>query len=147
MDPVYVDVFLPAHNPSLIGPVVRYGPNRLLVNSSDGLHGMREGQPASRNVTNFLDIYGHCKNVRKSKAYLPMVPEEGAWCTLTCIDKSMHRCKRRLITQGLSDDALKAFEPSLLSHLDIFCRKLGGDLFQHNGTWTEPRNMNDYGML
>ncbi len=147
MDPVYVNVLLPAHNPSLIGPVVRYGPNRLLVNSSNGLHGIREEQPTGRIVANFLDIYGHRKNVRKAKAYLPMVPEEGGRCTLTCIDKSMHRNKRRLLAQGLSDDALKAFEPSLQSHLDIFCHKLGGDLFEHNDSWTEPRNMNNYSIL
>ena len=97
-------------------------------------------------MTNTPDIHGHGKNVQKSKAYLPMVSEEGGWCTLTCIDKSMHRYKRRLITPGFSDDALKAFEPSLLSHLDTVCRKLGDGCSSGSGTWTEPRNMNDYGI-
>lgn len=138
--------YCPLTTSSLIGPFVRYGPNRLLVNSSNGLHGMQQEEPASRIITDLLDIYGHGQNFQKSKAYLPMVPEEGGWCTLTCIDKSMHRYKRRLITQGLSDDALKAFEPSLLAHIDIFCHKLGEGGLRRNGQWTEPRNMNDYGM-
>ncbi len=74
-----------------------------------------------------------------------MVPEEDSWCTLTCINKSKHRQMRRLITQGLSDDALNTFEPSLLANLDIFCHKLGQHGRENSGSWTEARNMNDYG--
>ena len=94
--------------------------------------------------TNFTDIYGHRKNVQKSKAYLPMVPEGDGWCTLTCIDKSRHHQKRRLITQGLSDQALKQFEPALLANIRTFCDKLGEGGPRNIDSWTDARNMNDY---
>lgn len=56
-----------------------------------------------------LDIYGYNKNVRKSKSYLPMVPEKGAWSTLTMIDKRKHRQRRKVISKTLSDEGLREF--------------------------------------
>lgn len=61
-----------------------------------------------------LDIYGPSKNVKKSKGYLPILPAPGALSVHTSIDKEMHRRKPKVISHGLGDDALKAFEPKLL---------------------------------
>jgi len=38
--PMYISILLLAYTFSLPGKFVRYGPNRLLVNSSNGLHGI-----------------------------------------------------------------------------------------------------------
>ena len=88
----------------------------------------------------FLDIYGHLKNVKKAKAYLPMVPGREGWSTLTCIDKGMHRHRRRLISQGLSDDSLRIFEPALYGYLDTFCAKLGSGAVDWDH-WTQAKNV------
>lgn len=74
------------------------------------------------------DIYGFSKNVKKSKAYLPMVPNQKSWCTLTTINKDAHRIKRKIVSQSLSDHALKEFEPALHKHIDNFCHKLGKEI-------------------
>ena len=59
------------------------------------------------------------------------------------IDKSVHKRKRRVIGQGLSDQCMRSFEPTILSHVDIFVRKLmtssNGD--ELNNNWSKPVNM------
>lgn len=90
-----------------------------------------------------LDIYGPSKNVKKSKGYLPILPAPGAFSVHTSMDKEMHRRKRKVISQGLGDDAVKAFEPEFLVHLRIFCDKLAGDKQNDDGNWTLPINMTD----
>ena len=82
---------------------------------------------------------GYKKNVVKSKSYLPMVPEEGAWSTLTIIDKQRYQQRRRVISRALSDSALRAFEPAMLEHMDIFLEQLRGPV-DANG-WSSPRDM------
>ncbi|KAG6986541.1 hypothetical protein G7Y79_00078g099950 [Physcia stellaris] len=90
------------------GDVIRFGPNRLLFNTDAGLH----------------DIYGQSRNVKKAKGYHAILPAPGAFSVHTAIDKDMHRHKRKVLAQGLSDDALKKFEPTLLACLSKFCEKL-----------------------
>ncbi|OCK81164.1 cytochrome P450 [Lepidopterella palustris CBS 459.81] len=109
------------------GDIVRFGPNRLLFNSSQGLH----------------DIY-HSKHVKKSKGYLAIIPAPGAYSVHTSIDKAMHRHKRRVLTQGLSDDVLRKFEPTLMNHIHLYIQRL----MEGHGTtaegWTPPKNMTPY---
>jgi len=108
------------------GPTVRYGPNRILVNTAKGLH----------------DIYGYGKNIKKSKGYLPILPAPGAWSVHTSIDKAMHGHKRRVISQGLSDDCIKAFEPAFLVHLRRFMNKIAPEATGvYDGSWSKPINM------
>lgn len=56
----------------------------------------------------------------------------------------MHRRKRRVLAQGLSEDALQKFEPTLLSCLASFCDKLAEDQSPSDGGWTVPKNMTDW---
>ncbi|KAL6808086.1 cytochrome P450 [Trichoderma afarasin] len=108
------------------GTFVRYGPNRILVNSERGLH----------------DIYGYRKNIQKSKGYLPILPAPGAWSVHTAIDKGMHGHKRRVISQGLSDECIKSFEATYLVHLRRFMNKiLGENTVVDSEGWTEAINM------
>ena len=68
-----------------------------------------------------------------------MVPGRKAWNTLTCVDKGMHRHRRKLVSQGLCDDSLRSFEPALPYYIDIFCGKLDVGAVNHSG-WTEPKD-------
>lgn len=114
------------------GKFVRYGPNKLLVNTPRGTQ----------------DIYGFSKNVKKAKAYLPMVPEDGAWSSITMIDKKLHRNRRKTASIVLSDEAMKEFEPMVKRQLDLFCSRLsaGSDSLSSNA-WSNPINISDEGEL
>ena len=85
------------------------------------------------------DIYGHSKNMQKSKAYLPMVPDGIGWSTLTTIDKEQHRFKRRLLSSGLGENTLQGFQSVMLQYIDDFCEKLGAESTVERDS--SPRNM------
>ena len=89
----------------------------------------------------YPDIYGHSRNVKKSKAYLPIVYATGGFSILTSIEKDVHRNKRRLMSRWFSDDALDAFVPVMLSQIRIFCDKLLAGAATDG--WTEPKDMRD----
>ena len=68
-----------------------------------------------------------------------MAPTPGAYNIFTAIDKSIHRHKRRVISQGFSDQCLRTFEPMILNEIDIFVGK-----FLHSQTdqeWSTPTDM------
>ncbi|KAF9890442.1 hypothetical protein FE257_005847 [Aspergillus nanangensis] len=109
-----------------VGDFVRYGPNALLVNTANGLH----------------DVYGHGKPFRKSQRYAAMVHQ--AANTLTAIDKTKHGKKRRVISQGFSDAALKTHESVILEQIKHLCTQFkegnkGQELAP--GTWSPPKNV------
>lgn len=85
------------------GAIVRYGPNRILVND---VQGMKE-------------IYGYSANFVKGKAYetLRITPVASVFNTT---DKNAHRRKRRLVAQGFSEAALRESEGCVLKHVDRF---------------------------
>jgi hypothetical protein len=60
----------------------------------------------------------------------------------TAIDKGMHGHKRRVISQGLSDECIKSFEATYLVHLRRFMNKiLGENTVVDSEGWTEAINM------
>jgi cytochrome P450 len=65
------------------------------------------------------DIYGMKKNVKKSKEYAGMVHQ--APNTLTLIDKVEHGRRRRVISQGLSTQMIRSYEPKILKHAQKMC--------------------------
>ena len=68
-----------------------------------------------------------------------MVPEEGAWTTMTSVHHERIRHKRRLVSSMVSNDALRAFGPRETLYLDTFCSTIGGEAGA-NG-WSSPKNM------
>ena len=75
-----------------------------------------------------------------------MVPAPGAFNIFTAVDKDIHRFKRKVLSQGFSDQAIRTFEPTLLHHIDLFVKSL---LESRNGSdnkdeWSVPLNMTDY---
>ncbi|KAH8723182.1 benzoate 4-monooxygenase cytochrome P450 [Phaeosphaeriaceae sp. PMI808] len=104
------------------GDFVRYGPDRILVNTVSGMK----------------DIYGPGKNVVKSKAYNAMVHRTPS--VLTIRDRKEHSARRRLIGQGMGDAAMRAHEPTIMTHVDNLCDQLAPS----DGTWSEPQNMAEW---
>ncbi|KAA8650160.1 cytochrome P450 [Aspergillus tanneri] len=108
------------------GDFVRYGPNSLMVNTANGLQ----------------DIYGHGKSFKKSQIYAAMVHR--APNTLTVIDKKKHGKKRRVISQGFSDAALRNHEVTILEQIRHLCTQLGGGENGQEvpvGAWSPPKDM------
>ena len=70
---------------------------------------------------------------------MAMVPEEGAWTTMTSVHPERIRHKRKLVSTMISNDALRAFGPRETMYLDTFCSIVGGKA-DANG-WSSPRNM------
>ncbi|MCJ1385613.1 hypothetical protein MMC17_008736 [Xylographa soralifera] len=90
------------------GSIVRFGPNRLAVNSITGLQA----------------IYGTKANVQKSYWYHAFTHVFGSESTQTTIDPKLHGIKRRIISQALSEHAIRAMEPHILKNVRLFCEKL-----------------------
>ena len=88
------------------------------------------------------DIY-LSKEVEKSRAYSHLVPKGGAHSILTVINKHVHKQRRKVLMQGFSDQALRAFEPTILSHVDIFVANLWGLPINEksDGGWSAPVDM------
>ncbi|KAJ0347408.1 hypothetical protein KNSL1_006460 [Colletotrichum chrysophilum] len=99
----YPDVI---RNTELEGPVVRYSPSRLLINSS----------------TAAREISSHGANVIKSKAYQALV--HSAPNTLTIRNREDHARRRRILSLAFSDAQLRAYEAILLRHIDTLCLNL-----------------------
>jgi len=101
-------------------------------------------------VTNLgiQDIYAYSKNFQKSKVYNAMVHR--APNTLTLIDKKGHGRKRRIISQGFSDSALRGYEPVIMNHVEKLCTQLSNasqvsgkefDSLPGTGNWSSAQNM------
>ena len=113
------------------GKVVRYSPDKISINSNVALS----------------DIYGYKSNVRKAQFYSAFPASKGAWSTHSAIDKALHARKRRVLSQGFSDAALRGLQPHILSVLRTFTEAIG-DFRSRNvsnekkeQTWSTPKNM------
>ncbi|KAF2702911.1 cytochrome P450 [Pleomassaria siparia CBS 279.74] len=109
------------------GDFVRYGPNRVLVNSSVGQK----------------DIYKSGKNLHKSTAYMSLVHRTPN--TFTLSDKKEHSWKRRILTQGFSDSNMRAFEPVILADIAKLQRcMIEKERNESVQGWSLPVNMADW---
>ncbi|KAL9074807.1 MAG: hypothetical protein Q9157_004239 [Trypethelium eluteriae] len=88
------------------------------------------------------EIY-NSKQVQKSKGYETMLPAPGTYNTHTCIDKALHKRKRKVISQAFSEQAMRAFEPTIIDCVDIFLEKLeqSEDGSRCGGEWSHPTNI------
>jgi cytochrome P450 len=132
-------------NDQNIGSIVRFGPNKLSISSVSAMQGKylpAPFAPRGASVLNlFTEIY-HSKLIQKSQVFETITPAPGAFSTFTAIDKETHRRKRKVFSQAFSDQAIKAFEPTILCLVDIFISQLARAI--PHGTverWTEPLNM------
>jgi cytochrome P450 len=113
------------------GDFVRYGPNKLLVNTARGVQ----------------DIYGHKNNVKKAQYYSPfhkgLVPS-----ALSAYDKDDHAPRRKILNPSFSETALKQYDATITKHADIFIDKVaendgssGSRSMTSNSAWTVERDM------
>ncbi|KAL3422894.1 cytochrome p450 family protein [Phlyctema vagabunda] len=122
------------------GPVFRYGPSSLSINSNTALK----------------TIYGHRANVKKSQFYSVFPPTKDTFNTHSSIDKASHARKRRVLSHAFSDTAIKAMENHILGNVRTFCTQLGRRSFPKGktnesiekysspGQWSIPQNMADW---
>ncbi|KAK4211987.1 cytochrome P450 [Rhypophila decipiens] len=88
------------------GPVIRLGPNALVFNTATALR----------------DIYQNDR-IRKSPNY-QLVVKNNVYSVFHAIDPEIHRQKRRMIGQVISDRAMRSFEPVMAPEIDIFLKHI-----------------------
>ena len=116
------------------GPVVRFGPNSISINSNTALK----------------TIYGHKSNVKKSKFYSVFPPTKDTFNTHSSIDKAAHARKRRVLSHAFSDGAIKSMEKYVLANVRTFCSALGSsskslsEKGESKELWSAPQNMSDW---
>ncbi|KAI1159191.1 cytochrome P450 [Nemania serpens] len=89
------------------GSVVRIAPDRLVFNT----------------VTALREIYQNDRLV-KSEAYRAAQHRPGIFNIFTVVDRALHRSKRKLIGQVVSEQSMRAFEPILLQEIETFIKHL-----------------------
>lgn len=118
----------------LVGPVVRFGPNSLSINTNTALK----------------TIYGHRSNVKKSQFYSVFPPTKDTFNTHSSIDKAHHARKRRVLSHAFSDAAIKSMEKYVLGNVRSFCSALSpastskGENGVGKGQWGVAQNMSDW---
>ena len=84
------------------------------------------------------------KNVQKSKGYVAIRAAQGVSNTHTCVDKVEHRRKRKAVSQGFSEQAIRAFEPTMARHVNNLLAQIASwPRSSAQGGWTEPVNMTE----
>ena len=114
----------------LLGDVVRYGPNRISINTAAGLR----------------EIYGFKANTQKSSSFYNVFAHFfHSDSTLTIVDRAVHGRKRRVMSQALSAPMVKAMEDHILKHVNIFCNcvigRTDGSETKATTDWSSARNM------
>ncbi|CAI7663163.1 unnamed protein product [Penicillium pancosmium] len=104
------------------GDTIRYKPNSVIFNTVEALH----------------LIYRRPGGIVKSKVYEPMVHR--APNTFTIRGGKEHAKRRRIMAQGLSDKALREYEPRIIKHIDKFLQVMIEDSTTSD-VWCEPKNM------
>lgn len=112
---------------------MRYGPNRISINTNTALH----------------EIYGTRSNVQKSKFYNVFRAFFEVSGSITIIDKVQHGFRRRIMSQALTIPAIKSMERSILENVQNFCDQLVGiqsrDVAEPmSREWSAGRNMTDW---
>ncbi|MDI1489519.1 MAG: hypothetical protein OHK93_008798 [Ramalina farinacea] len=90
------------------GDIVRYGPNRISVNTTSGLQG----------------IYGAKANVEKSDFYSTFSNFFGVPASVTIIDRAHHAIRRRITNQAFAMSAVRGMEGVMLDNIGDFCQEL-----------------------
>jgi cytochrome P450 len=74
-------------------------------------------------LTRDQDIYQN-ERTNKVTSYLNTQIKPNTYSVFNCIEKRLHRIKRRMISKALSEQKMRQFEPVLLQHIDIFLKQL-----------------------
>lgn len=69
------------------------------------------------------DIYANPRLI-KSRAYLVTQASPSVYNLFNVVDRSLHRIRRRIVSEGLNDRAVRHFEPIMKDHIDIFLKNI-----------------------
>ncbi|KAI1305647.1 cytochrome P450 [Xylaria venustula] len=89
------------------GSVIRQGPNKLVFNSVNALHGIYRNE-----------------RITKSCAYLASQRAPNAYGLFNSIDRQMHQRKRKLLGPVVNDRSMRAFEAVMVDQIDVFLQGL-----------------------
>ena len=109
---------------NIAGPVVRFGPNRISINTNTAL----------------AAIYGINANTQKSQVYSAFGHFFKVPASLTTIDKTHHAFKRRVTAQALNQRSIQGLEETILTNIRSLCNIL----YDHENVmeeWSSPQNM------
>ncbi|EPS29076.1 hypothetical protein PDE_04025 [Penicillium oxalicum 114-2] len=105
------------------GNCIRYAPDRLAFDTAKAVS----------------DIYGYGGNVRKSQVYDTLVHRTAN--TLTMRDKKQHAQRRRIMSHGFSDAAIRSFEPRVQELIQTLCDLLIVKDASADSEWSAPQDM------
>jgi cytochrome P450 len=114
-----------ALTPVIPGKIVRFGPNRISINSSAALP----------------DVYGANSNVKRSRVY-----DSTAWffggtpSSNTTQDWKEHAFRRRVNIGAMAPRNIKSVEQQMLSNIRYFCDHL---IEENVEDWGSPKDMSD----
>lgn len=111
------------------GPIFRYGPNFLVVNTAQGLH----------------DIYSPSDgtNIRKAPHY-KFLHHKGFVSTLSAIEKSVHTAKRRILSACFTTSALRDLEHLMIDTVNDWTQALGSGITSASDGWSSSKDMADW---
>ncbi|KAL6241983.1 hypothetical protein RBB50_011228 [Rhinocladiella similis] len=92
----------------MTGPIVRYGPDKLLFN-----------EPKA-----WQDIYAYKANVRKSDTFSASQSHPDSTDTFSELYKEPALKKRKTLSYGFSESSLRSFEAYMLDQINLFCHQL-----------------------
>lgn len=126
----YVEAHVFREQEGLIGtgPIVRYGPHRIAMNSNVALR----------------EIYHVRANCQKSQLFTVFSHFFKVPMVMTTIDHKEHAFKRRIAAEALTAKALKQMEPGVMRNVNVFCDKMIDDSSDPMKTWNSARNMSDW---
>lgn len=109
----------------ILGPVYRQGPNRLVFNTATALKGTSSQgvQLVSGPLLIFTDIYNN-ERVGKSFVYTTLLKAKTSPNVFNTLDKQLHRSKRKVIGQAVTERAMRLFESTLQQQVNIFIEQL-----------------------
>ncbi|RDW74792.1 hypothetical protein BP6252_05934 [Coleophoma cylindrospora] len=114
------------------GPVFRYAPNYIVMNTVDGARGIYAGPKT---------------NVQKAPFY-KFLHMNNSTAVASVIDKTSHARKRHIVSQGFSDAALRSLEPYIIENIEQWCDLLGTNITDgrkvQDNEWSEAKNMSQW---
>ena len=114
----------------MLGGVVRYGSNRISINTAAGLRETYGSKAKTRKSSGFYNAFAHFFHSDS---------------TLTIVDRALHGRRTRFMSQALAENMLRAMEDQCSKHVNVFCNCMIG---QTDGSetkaitdWSSARNM------
>lgn len=111
------------------GSIVRYGPNQLIFNTTGGLRDIHTG---SKNT-----------NIQKAKNYI-VLHDRGVPSTHSAIDKDTHAAKRKVMSHGFSEQALRGLEGFMVENISKWTNTLMEGASDESKGWSSPKDMATY---